>query len=317
MFGKTRKKLERQRMLEVRSRAKPMQVVRLKMAGSALAISAGVVLVLFVCWKGGEFALDRFVYSNPTLSISEIEIETDGIIPIEQIRAWSNVKNGENILALDMARIKRDLEMVPLIDSASVERVLPRSLIITVREREPIARVVVFAPRERDGLLEPSTIYLDEYGMVIPPVLRTLNSSAFDAATRFLPAITGAGSTSFRPGHLVTSAPILAALKWLRTFQSSEMAGQVDIRAIDVASQSALLITTEQGNEISFAYQDFETQLARWRLIQGWGMQRTQTLASLDLAVTNYIPAVWTSSTNAPPSAVREPQASPYRKKHV
>jgi hypothetical protein len=317
MFGKTKKKLERQWMLDVRSRAKPLQALRLRLAASALAISAGIVLVLFVCWKGGEYALDRFVYTNPTLAITQVQVETDGIIPADQIRAWSNVKKGENLLALDLSRIKRDLEMVPLIESASVERLLPRDLIITVREREPIARVVVFAPRERDGLLEPSNIFLDQHGMVIPPVLRTLNSAAFDSATRFLPTITGVGSTSFRPGHMVGSAPILLALKWIRAFQSSPMTGHVDIRAIDVASQSSLLVTTEQGNEISFAYRDFPTQLARWRTVHGWGNQRTQVLASLDLAVTNYVPAVWSNPTNSPPAALRPPQASLYRKKHV
>ena len=297
-------------MLDVRSRAKPLQAVRIRMALSALAISTGIVLVLFVCWKGGEYALDRLVYTNPTLSVAQVRIDTDGIIPIEQILAWSNVRKGENLLALDLPRIKRDLELVPLIESATVERILPRDLVVTVREREPIARVVVFARRETDGLLEPSTIYLDEHGMVIPPVLRALNSSGFEAATKFLPAITGVGTTSFRPGHLVSSPPILAALKWIRAFQSSAMAGHVDIRAIDIASQSTLLVSTEQGNEIAFAYHDFETQLARWRAVHTWGMQRTQALASLDLAVTNYVPVIWANPTNAVP-AVRPLQASP------
>src|SRR5204862_4801699 len=111
------------------------------MAVSALAISAGIVLVLFVSWKGGEYLLDQYVYTNASFAIERIEIQTDGIIPIEQIRAWANVRNGQNLLALDLARIKRDLELVPLVESAAVERILPRQLIIRVREREPIARV--------------------------------------------------------------------------------------------------------------------------------------------------------------------------------
>jgi len=121
MFGKTRKKLERQWMLDVRSRAKPLQAVRIRMAVSALAISAGIVLVLFFFWKGGEYALDRFVYTNPTLSVAQVQIETDGIIPNEQILAWSSVRKGENLLTLELGRIKRDLELVPLIEAATVD----------------------------------------------------------------------------------------------------------------------------------------------------------------------------------------------------
>src|ERR1051325_8946761 len=148
------------------------------MAVNALAISAGIVLVLFVSWKGGEYLLDRWVYTNPAFAIDEIDLQSDGIIPLEQIRSWANVQKGQNLIALDLVRIKRNLELVSLIESASVERILPRQIIIGVREREPIARVIVFSPRPGDGLLEPTPVYLDEHGMVIPPVLRALNTVA-------------------------------------------------------------------------------------------------------------------------------------------
>src|SRR5947209_4391651 len=171
MWGRgNKKKFERQWLLDVRSRSGLLKALRLRMAVSALAISAGIVLVLFVSWKGGEYLLDQYVYTNPSFGVERLDVQSDGIIPIEQIRAWANVKIGQNLLALDLARIKRDLELVPLIESASVERILPRQLIIRVREREPIARVMVFSPRAADGLLEPTPVYLDEHGMVIPPV---------------------------------------------------------------------------------------------------------------------------------------------------
>jgi cell division septal protein FtsQ len=318
MFGKSKsKKFERQWKLEVRSRSKPLQAIRLKMAASALAISTGVVLVLMVCWKGGEFLLNHYVYTNPALGIKRIEISTDGIIPLEQIRSWANVRERQNLLGLDLLRVKRDLELVPLIESASVERVLPGDLIIRVREREPIARIHVFAPRQPDLLLERYTIYLDKDGMVIPAILRDLNTKAFDDATRFLPVITGAGAVSFRPGNIVPSPRILGALRWIESFKESEMSGVLDIEAIDVASPTALLVSTEQGNEVSFAYEDFELQLTRWKQIYDFGRQRNQAIASLDLVVTNFVPAVWAELTNAAPAAIRIPQPSPYRKKHV
>jgi cell division protein FtsQ len=316
MFGKS-KKFARQWKLEVRSRSKPLQAVRLRMAAGALAISAGVVLCLMVCWKGGEYLVERYVYTNPALGVQRITISTDGIIPAERIRAWVNVKPGQNLLSLDLSRIKRDLELVPLIGSVAVERVLPSELVVNVRERQPIARIHVFAPRAADGLLERSAIFLDEEGVVIPEFLRDLNSTAFEQATRFLPVITGVGDTSFRPGHKVPSQQILAALKWIKTFESSGMTGQVDVREIDISSPSAVLVTTEQGNEIAFAYHDFEGQIVRWRRIQDFARQNNQILASLDLVVTNYVPVVWAELTNAAPAAVRAPEVSPYKRKNV
>ena len=316
MFGKN-KKSQRQWKLDVRSRSKVLQAVRLRMAASALAISAGVVLSLFVCWKGGEYLLDRCVYTNPALAIQRIQVFTDGIIPAEQIRSWASAKPGQNLLNLDLARIKRDLELIPLIESASVERVLPGELIVRVREREPIARVLVFVPRASDSLLERSSIYLDEQGMVIPAFLRDLNQQAFEEVTKSLPVITGVGETTFRPGDVVPSPRILAALQWIRAFQNSPMTGQVDLRAIDVSSETSLLVSTEQANEISFAYRDFEGQLTRWSRIHNFAHRQNLTIALLDLVVTNYVPAVWGELTNSQATTLRSPQPSPYRKKNV
>ena len=315
MFGKSKK--SRQWKLDVRSRSKTIQALRLRMAASALAISAGVVMTLVVCWKGGEFLLDRYVYTNPALGIQRIQISTDGIIPVDQIRRWANVREQQNLLGLDLARIKRDLELVPLIEAATVERVLPGDLNVRVRERQPIARIHVFAPRASDRLLERSAIYLDRHGMVIPDLLRDLNKQAFDDATRFLPIITGVGNTAFRPGTIVGSPQILAALRWVAEFQSSSMVGEVDVQAIDVSSQTSLLVTTGQGNEVSFAYDAFEQQFIRWRQIQHLARTRNQSVASLDLVVTNFVPAVWTEMTNGAPAALRVPPPSPYRKKNV
>lgn len=321
MFGeRATKKFERQRLLDVRSRSLPVKALRLRWAAGALAISIGVVGALFAFWRGGELLVDRWFMNHPRFAIERIEIVSDGIIPLEQIRAWAGVAQGQNLLALDLRRVKRDLELVPLIEAAAVERILPRGLVIRVREREPIARVVLFAARPVDGLLEPVALYLDEHGMVIPPVLRTLNRAAFDAATVHLPTLTGVGTAAFRPGHIVSSGQILKSLQWVRAFQASEMARFARVRAIDLSSENTLLVTTEQGGEITFGLDHFESQLARWQSVRQASVVRGRHLAALDLAVTNYVPAIWHAwqgLTNAPPAVFQPEIPSPYRRKHV
>jgi len=318
MFGKrSSKKSERLWRLDTRARAHPLRSLRLRLAAGALGIAAGLVLGLAGVWKGGELALEKFVYQNPRFAIARIFIETDGIIPHDRIQAWAGVQPGQNLLALDLGRINRDLELVPLIRFARVERVLPQHLIIRVREREPVARVTVFTVNPANGLLDPAAVYLDEQGMVIPPVLRALNASAFDTATRGLPVITGAGDATFRPGRIVESPRILSALAWMREFKASPMAGRAGIRSVDASSDAALLVTTDQGAEVSFSHYSIAAQLARWRGVQELALRRERFVASLDLAVTNYVPAVWLEATNAPPPAPRQETPSPYRRKNV
>jgi len=46
------------------------------------------------------------------------------VIAPEQLRRWTRVRIGANLIALDLASVKRNLELVSTIDSVSVERVL-------------------------------------------------------------------------------------------------------------------------------------------------------------------------------------------------
>src|SRR6185369_5041854 len=79
----------------------------------------------------------------PYFAIERLEIETDGVLAPEQLRTWGGVRPKDNLMALDLARVKRDLELVPAIESVIIERVLPGTLRIRVTEREPIAQVLV------------------------------------------------------------------------------------------------------------------------------------------------------------------------------
>jgi hypothetical protein len=245
-----------------------------------------------------------------------MEISSDGLIPAEQIRRWAGVKLGDNLIALDLGRIKRDLEFVPLVESASVERVLPRQLIIRVVEREPIARISVYQARASDGLLEGSVYFLDREGMLMPPLARNFNPQHFDAATRDLPTITGIPGAELRPGRKLFSAQALGALQWAQLFRSSGMLGLVDLKSIDVSNPNTLVISTSQGTEVTFAAMSFETQISRWQKIHEFARRNQRILASLDLAVTNYVPATWQDSSNV--LTVPQPaKIAPYKKRHV
>lgn len=312
-FGKPR---DKKFISDVKTRSRKARTLRARLALSALGVSTGIVLAVLVLWKGTELVLNRFVYSNPAFAIDQLDIRTDGIIPVEQLRKWAGVRIGDNLLVLDLHRLKRDLELVPLISHASIERVLPRRLNIRVTEREPIARIRIFTPRASDGLLEPGVLYLDEEGVVLPPIARQLNAQHFDAATEHLPFITGITPGELRPGHAVQSAQIHAALKWLAAYNTSRMAGSSDVIAIDVSAPGTLTVSSDYQSEITFSTRNFEPQIARWQQIHEFGRRSDKTLGSLDLAVTNYVPVAWLETTNSIPIPPKQ-KHTPYKKRHV
>ena len=144
-FSKKRKnrRFNRGHVLDVKLRSDQVRATRIRLSALAFGVCFGTVFGLFILWHAGAWALDKLVYENSSFAIQEVNIQTDGVINTEQLRQWSGVKLGDNLFGLDLALIKRNLELEPMIQSVSVERILPRTLRILVKEREPIAQVNV------------------------------------------------------------------------------------------------------------------------------------------------------------------------------
>src|SRR6266403_1179433 len=132
------RRLGREQVLEVKLRSSVVRAARIRLAAIAFAVTFATVFSVYLAWRIGEWALDTLVYDNKAFAIQQIEVQTDGVIAVDQLRRWTGVKLGSNLLALDLASVKRNLELVPLIQSASVERILPHLLRVRVVEREPI-----------------------------------------------------------------------------------------------------------------------------------------------------------------------------------
>jgi len=95
------------------------------------------------------------------------------------------------------------------------------------------------------------------------------------------------------------------------------MAGLVDLQRIDVGAPEVLVVTTGQGGEVTFGLQDLDRQLRRWREIYELGQRTHRSIASLDLAVTNNIPARWLEASIAPGPSPKPPKIVRTKKKNV
>jgi hypothetical protein len=66
-------------------------------------------------------------------------------------------------LALDLEQIRHDLELNPWIERADVEAIRPDRLRLGIREREPVAQVVVVRPPSRARHRLPSRATLGDW----------------------------------------------------------------------------------------------------------------------------------------------------------
>jgi cell division septal protein FtsQ len=286
-------------VLDVKLRSDQVRGARIRLATAAFALVFGTVFGLYLFWRAGEWALNKFVYENSEFAIEHIEVQTSGKIPDEQLRRWSGVRLGQNLIALNLAAVERNLELVSAIQSVSVERVLPRTLKIRVAEREPIAQVDVPRTDSRNGI-SCTVFQLDASGFVMQPLDPRLRVVPLSQAYGPLPVLTGLNIFQLQTGRSVQSSQAQAALKLISAFGHSPMAGLAQLQRIDVSSSQVIVVTTTQGSEITFGLDNLPQQLARWREIYDLGRQTNRTIASADLAVANNVPVHWMEMVSAP-----------------
>jgi cell division protein FtsQ len=310
------RRLGREHVLDVKLRSNQVRAARLRITALVLGVLFAVVLGLFVLFRAGDLLLKRLVYENPAFALQDMQIQTDGVIATEQIRRWAGIRQGENLLAMDLARVKRNLELAPVLQSASVERVLPHTLRLRVVEREPLAQVAV--PRlKAGGGLEMSTFFLDEQGAIMAPLDPRQRAAGAPPPTEQLPQISGIPGNEVQVGRRLDTPQLRAALHLIVGFEHSTMAGWVDLKKIDVSANDVLVVTTGQSNVVTFGLSEPDQQLRRWREIFELGQRLSKNIAMVDLAITNNIPVHWADAGGPATPISRTPKPFHNRKKHV
>ena len=302
------RRLHRTHVLDVKLRSDQVQATRLRLLLLALIVPTATVLALIIVWRIGAATLNAFVYENADFAIQQIDVQTDGVIAPEQLRRWTGVKPGANLIVLDLAAVKRNLELVSVIDSVSVERILPRTLKIRVTERDPIAQVNVPRADGANGIAV-SVFQLDADGMVMQPLDPRLCTIPLAQMNSQLPVIAGVNAFQLQPGRRMELPQVQAALQLILAFDKSPMAGLVDLRRVDISAPGVVVATTGQGSEITFGLDNLDQQLRRWRQIYDLGASQQRAIASVDLAVANNVPVRWMLASAAPvtltPKAVK------------
>jgi cell division septal protein FtsQ len=194
--------------------------------------------------------------------------------------------------------------------------VLPCTLKVRVTERVPVAQVNVPVVNAAGGIAV-SVFQLDQNGFVMKPLDPRLCVIPLSQMSEELPVVTGLNGYQLQPGHRVESPQAQMALQLIGAFDHSPMAGLVDLRRVDVSSPGVVVATTGQGAEITFALENLERQLARWRKIYDLGQSMNKAIASADLAVSNNVPVRWTTASIVPVATPMKSNPAKYRRKNV
>ncbi len=310
------RRLSRTHVLDVKLRSDQVRATRVRMVLLALLVPGITLGVLYTLWCCGQAALNAFVYDNADFAIQRIEVQTDGVIAPDQLRRWTGVKPGANLIGLDLAAVKRNLELVSVIDSVSVERVLPSTLKVRVTERDPIAQINVPHLGAESGLVV-SVYQMDAAGFVMQQLDPRLCTAPLAQPKPQLPLIAGLNIFQVQPGRRVELPQVRAALRLITAFDQSPMAGLVDLRRVDVSGPGVIVATTGQGSQITFGLDNLEQQLRRWRQIHDYAQSQNAIIASADLAVENNVPVHLMAAGATPEATPKVVKPATNRRRNV
>ena len=88
---------------------------------------------------GTAWAGYRFVTTSARFAIIAIDVRGNHHVTADQVRAALPVAIGDNVFAANVDSLTRELRTNPWVATAEAHRILPRTLVIDVREHEPIA----------------------------------------------------------------------------------------------------------------------------------------------------------------------------------
>ena len=306
-----RRKRERN-VLDVKLRSDQLVQQRTRVTYTVLSTLFGILFIVFLAWRGVDWTLNEFVYTNPAFSIRKVEVTTDGYLTRETILHWGGVRHGANVMALDLNQIKRNLERIPIVKAASLERILPDALRIKVAERFPVARVTMLVPGETGYY--PATVPLDADGYVLVQLQRAHVRDHRVLNYNTLPEIKGFDESELRRSGKIMNPNMLAALRLVRDFRHSQLVGSLELKELKIDPSGILQVTTGGGMRAKFSAQhDFRPQLVRWRQIVQVATESGKQIADVDLSVTNNVPVIWREVIPTSRTGKTQRRAVPHR----
>jgi cell division protein FtsQ len=157
--------VRRTRPARPRRRKTPLNLRRLALWGAPLALAAGLAVGAVLSGatgmhKSGQGIGGGFLALTGRLGlvVANIEVEGRSTTDVATVLSALGAHQGTPILAVDPTRAKEQLEALPWVRSASIERRLPGTLYVRLVERQPLA------VWQHDGKQE----LIDRDGTVIP-----------------------------------------------------------------------------------------------------------------------------------------------------
>ena len=209
-------------------------------------ILVGVAVMCIVL--AGFFMCRHWACQSDLFRVCRVLVKGCDRVTEEEVLQLSDVTAQDNLLSLDLKSIATSIEAHPWVHTVEVKKKLPDHLMITIKERTPVA------------LLNSDKMYLvDEQGEIIDE-LSTEDPVSF-------PIITGIDPKNIK-NHQINKSPnhqIQKALKLISmASKGTRTLGVNNISQIDIAKKDTLILyTSDSGIPFHFDTENLSAQFSK------------------------------------------------------
>lgn len=251
-------------------------------------VGSKTVLCLLACaavFYGFRYGAKQLFFENPDYRLSKIEVQTDGTLKRDQILKAAELREGENIFSVNLARVQERLQKLPQVDEVQVVRKMPAEIDVQIVERKPVAWITA-----AEGV---SNLFSDDDGFLVDARGVMMREKKLLPEYLGLPVIAGATKEKLEPGKTVRTDEVKAALELLRLSTRSFMQTRFQLREIDVSKGYCLLVTDKNRTRVTFGIDDLDKQLQRLEQFLVFTDDSRMELETVNLLVQRNIPVTF------------------------
>ena len=183
------------------------------------------------------------VAEGDSFRVYQVEIVGDVRVSEPQLRHLADVRQGQHMLLLDLARVARGVEQHPWISEATAQFTFPSTVTISVREHEPVLLLAL-----------GDLWYVDAEG-------RPFHRATSDALD--FPVLTGMDEDLVANQPTLASAVLGRTLALLSATESPPIYGAAAVSEVRFHRRAGFTLVLRSGTEVALGFADPVERLSR------------------------------------------------------
>jgi cell division protein FtsQ len=197
------------------------------------------------------------------LKLSKVMVEGAHYLTQDEVLKTADLTLGDGMFKVDLEDLNQKLKKLSWVDQVFVERRLPSSILISIRERKPVA------------LLDNGNLYgVDKEGRILNPSDALLNQD--------LPLISGVSFSADAVGTTQTAQVLKPALDFFSFMTEKDGVLAHDVSEVNLSEPESLKVTFINGTQVTFNTKVSDTDLKRMALVLGDLNEKGKKASTMD-----------------------------------